>query len=319
MTSISFNSTAASALSLLTGSNKALQESQDRISSGLRVNQAADNAAYWSIATSMRADNLSLSSAEDATGLAAAVTDTAALGMEQATSIVSDIQSKLILAKAVGGDKTAINSEIDVLKDQLKTVAKSASFNGQNWLNLDKGQSPQVESMVASVSKSSEGQLSVNVIDFDTAGSTLVSAENADDGMLTRSYSGTTATGSAYEYYLLDPGATTPTSASAKPISLSASTTNDDIDGMIAATNAMMSSLTDAGAQIGATASRISQNTEFLADLQDVTAKGVGRLVDSNMEEEATRLSAAKVQQQLQTQMLNIANSGTRSSLSLFM
>ena len=319
MTSISFNSTAASALSLLTGSNRALQESQDRVSSGLRVNQAADNSAYWSIATTMRADNLSLSSAEDATGLAAAVTDTAALGMEQATSIVSDIQAKLILAKSVGSDKSAINSEIDVLKDQLKTVAKSSSFNGQNWLNLDKGQTPQVESMVASVSKSGDGQLSVNVIDFDTANSTLVSSENADDGILTRAYSGATPQSGFYEYYLLDAGSTTPASATASEISLDAATSNSQIDGMIAATNSMLKNLTNAGAEIGATSNRISQNSDFMQDLQDVTTIGIGRLVDANMEEEATKLSATKAQQQLQTQMLNISNSGAKASLSLFM
>ena len=85
MTSVSFNSTAASALSLLTGSSRALEATQTRVASGKRVEEASDNAAYWSIATTMSADSMSLSSAEDATGLSAAITDTAAIGMEAAT------------------------------------------------------------------------------------------------------------------------------------------------------------------------------------------------------------------------------------------
>ncbi|MGF0538744.1 flagellin [Agrobacterium sp. ES01] len=319
MTSVSVNSTASSALSLLTGSNKALIQSQQRFSSGLKVNQASDDAAYWSIATSMRSQNLSLSSAEDATGLAAALSDTAALGMQAATDIVGEIQSRLVLAKAVGSDKTAINAEITQLKEQLGTVARSSSFNGENWLNLDAGQTPGVESMVASVSDNGDAGVSVNVIDFDTATSTLMSAGDASDGILTRSYSGTTKDGSSYDYYLMDAGSTVPAPASSSEIKLDANTTNEEIDGMLSAVNSMMSGLTDAGAALGATSNRISQNSEFLRDLQDITEIGVGRLVDADMEEEAVRFSAQKVQQQLQTQGLNIANNNMKSMLTLFM
>jgi len=318
MTSISINSTSASALSLLTGSSKALEATQTRVASGRRVNEAADNAAYWSIATTMSASNLSLSSAKDATGMAAAVADTAALGIEAATGIVAEIQSKLILAKSVGSDKNAINAEISQLKEQLGTIANSTSFNGQNWLNLEAGQSPKVESMVASVSSNADGEVSINVIDFDTAQSTLSSSGAASDGMLTKAYSGTTKSGASYEYYLLDANSAVPAPATAQEIKISQNTTSGELDGMISAVSSMLSNLTDAGAALGATRSRISSNTEFLNDLEDITAIGIGRLVDADMEEEATKLSAQKVQQQLQTIGLNIANSNMASTLALF-
>lgn len=318
MTSVSINSTAASALSLLTGSSRALEATQTRVASGRRVDEASDNAAYWSIATTMSADSMSLSSAEDATGLSAAITDTAALGMEAATSIVAEIQSKLILAQAVGTNRFAVNAEITQLKAQLGTIAQSSSFNGQNWLNLDAGQQPKVQSMVASVTSNGDGDVSVNVIDFDTAKSTLVSGQDAQDGLLTQSYSGTTKSGVAYDYHLLDANSAVPVAATSKEIAVSDTTTSDEFDGMVSAMNSMMTNMIDASANLGATRSRIASSTEFLQDLQDITEIGIGRLVDADMEEEAAKLSAQKVQQQLQTIGLNIANNSMASSLKLF-
>ena len=318
MTSVSFNSTAASALSLLTGSTKALDATNQRVASGLRINHARDNAAYWSIATTSRAHSFSLSSAEDAVGLAAAVTDTAALGLEAATGIVSDIQAKLVLAQAVGADKNAINGEIAQLKEQLVSVAQSASFNGENWLTLGAGETPRVESMVASVRETDKG-VSVDVIDFDTARSVLTSSENASDGMLTRAYSGTTRDGAAYDFFLIDAGSAVPASMTAKEIALNENTGNGEIDGMIAATNSMLDALVDAGAELGATRGRIAQNGEFLRDLQDITEIGIGRLIDAEMEEEATRLVAQTVQQQLQAQGLNISNNNMGVNRHLFL
>ncbi len=87
---------------------------------------------------------------------------------------------------------------------------------------------------------------------------------------------------------------------------------------MISAMNSMMTSMIDASANLGATRSRIASNTEFLQDLQDITEIGIGRLVDADMEEDSARLSAQKVQQQLQTIGLNIANSSMGASLKLF-
>ena len=55
-----------------------------------------------------------------------------------------------------------------------------------------------------------------------------------------------------------------------------------------------------------------------MADLMDVIDKGVGRLVDADMNEESTRLKALQTQQQLGIQALSIANSNSQNILSLF-
>ncbi|CDZ42005.1 flagellin [Neorhizobium galegae] len=314
MSSISYNQSAASALLLLTGSAKALERNTVQVATGRQVNTASDNAAYWSIATSMRSAGMSLSAVGDASGLAAAMTDTASLGMEAATSLVSEIKAKLILARSPGVDRDAINAEISQLKEQLGTVAESSSFNGENWLSS--AGAPGVKSLLASASTSPDGSTSLNTIDFDTAATTLTSSGDAANGLLTKAYSGTTENGTPYEYYLLDTGSQG--SATASEIKISNSTTEDELDGMISATDSMLSSLTSAGAKLGSTSSRISANTEFLSKLQNAIDRGVGRLVDANMEESAVKLAATKVQQQLQTIGLSIVNEQSKRILDLF-
>ncbi|MGE6741620.1 flagellin [Allorhizobium pseudoryzae] len=318
MSTTSVNSTAASALALLGGTTRALSENTTRVASGREVQSASDNAAYWSIATTMKSSNLSLSSAEDAQAFSAAIADTAALGMAEAGDIMSEIQSKLILAKTPGIDKDALNSEISQLKEQLGTVIDSSSFNGQNWLKTSATKNPKMESMVGSVTSNARGDVSVNVINFDRATSNLVAEGDASDGLLTRSYSGITRSGAAYDYYLLDAGSTTPAGGSAREIGLSSSTTDDEIDGMISAMNSMMKGMTDGAATIGATSKRIDSNADFLATLQDVTEIGIGSMVDANLEEEAARRASLVVQQQLQTVGLNITNASMAGGLKIF-
>ncbi|MGO7036543.1 flagellin, partial [Rhizobium ruizarguesonis] len=68
MTSINTNNAAMAALQTLRGINQGLQETQAHVSSGYRVGKASDNAAYWSIATTMRSDNKALSAVSDVLG-----------------------------------------------------------------------------------------------------------------------------------------------------------------------------------------------------------------------------------------------------------
>ncbi len=71
MTSIMTNAAAMAALQTLRTIDGNLETTQNKISSGYRVQTASDNAAYWSIATTMRSDNKALSTVSDALGLGA--------------------------------------------------------------------------------------------------------------------------------------------------------------------------------------------------------------------------------------------------------
>jgi len=319
MTSIMTNNNAIAALNTLRSISSDMEKTQSNISTGYRVNEASDNAAYWSIATTMRSDKAAMSTVQDALGLAAAKTDTAYTGLNSAIDVVTEIKSKLVAAREPGVDKLKINAELTELKNQLVSVSESASFSGQNWLYNDDATANGSVEMVGSFNRSSTGSVSVGVLSFDTADSTLIDTVDVQKGALTKDVtvtvpSGTTTTTATY--FLVNTGSATPPSGS--EVKLAATTTATEIDGMISAVDAMLSTMTDVAATLGATNSRIDMQNEFVADLMDTIDKGVGRLVDADMNEESTKLKALQTQQQLGIQSLSIANSDSQNILSLF-
>jgi flagellin len=79
-----------------------------------------------------------------------------------------------------------------------------------------------------------------------------------------------------------------------------------------------LKAMTSAGAQLGSISTRIELQDNFVSALSDSIDSGIGRLVDANMEEESSKLSALQTQQQLAIQSLSIANSSSQNILSLF-
>jgi flagellin len=317
--SIMTNVSAIAALKTLRSINSDMETTQNHISTGYKVDTAADNAAYWSIATTMRSDKSAMGTVQDALGLAAAKTDTAYTGLNSAIDVMSTIKTKLVAAREPGVDKSKVDAELTELKNQLKSISESASFSGQNWLyNTDTSANTTVE-MVGSFNRTDTGAVSVGVLKFDTADSTLIDTNDVTKGLLTGNVTVTQPAGTlttTASYFLLDVGAATP--AGGAEIKLDSSTSNDNIDGMISAVDNMLLSMTDTAATLGAANSRIDMQNSFVADLMDTIDKGVGRLVDADMNQESTKLKALQTQQQLGIQSLSIANSDSQNILSLF-
>ncbi|TIV93050.1 MAG: flagellin, partial [Mesorhizobium sp.] len=131
MASIMTNASALTALQSLNATQKNLDTTQARISTGYRVSQASDNAAYWSIATTMRSDNQAMSTVSDALGLGASKVDTAYTGMDSAIKTINQIQQKLTASYGqTDASKEKTQVEIKALQDQLKAYADGATFSG---------------------------------------------------------------------------------------------------------------------------------------------------------------------------------------------
>jgi Flagellin and related hook-associated proteins len=323
MTSIMTNSSAMAALATLRSISADMDTTQARISSGYRVGSAADNSAYWSIATTMRSDNKALSTVQDALGLGAAKVDTAYTGMNSALEVVSEIKAKLVAAREPGVDKTKIDKELTELKNQLVSISESASFSGENWLNNTGTAAAGTKNIVGGFNRDGNGKVTLTTLDIDASSLTLIGAGNESLGILTKDIDAnaldpaSTST-TARNYYLIDTGSTTGTQASGTQISLSATTTDADVEDMIRVVDSIFTQMTDAASNLGAVNKRISMQEDFVSNLRSSIEKGIGRLVDANMNEESTRLKALQVQQQLGIQALSIANSNSQNVLSLF-
>ena len=122
----------------------------------------------------------------------------------------------------------------------------------------------------------------------------------------------------AAEYRLIDMGATATTGEDGTVIEVSSATTDAAIDQMISAVDAMLADMTTAASDLGSTGKRVDMQNSFVDNLMDSIDKGIGQLVDADMNEESVKLQALQVQQQLGVQALSIANSGTQNILSLF-
>lgn len=184
MTSILTNVAATAALSTLRGISSGMEETQARVSSGLRVGEAADNAAYWSIATTMRSDNMALSAVSDALGLGAAKVDTAYSGMESAIEVVKEIKAKLVAATEDGVDKAKIQEELSQLQDQLVSISEAASFSGENWLQADLAGPDLNKSVVASFVRDDSGTVSVKKVDYTLSASNVLFDTVGNGGIL---------------------------------------------------------------------------------------------------------------------------------------
>jgi flagellin len=315
MSSINTNVSAMTALQSLTAANKAYTETQKHIATGLRVGEASDNAAYWSIATTMRSDRSALSTVQDALGLGGSMVDVAYTAVNTSIELVDQIKTKLVAAREPGIDRTKVQSEISELQKQLAGIASSASFSGDNWLSVDSSVSTYNASknIVASFTRTGS-TVSVQTITIDTAGMDLfdanTAATNAAAGILDANRN---------TLGVVDNTATT-FSVSGLSISALTDSTADlaTLDSYIKGADAAIKEMTTAAGSLGAVKKRIGLQKDFVTNLISALDRGIGSLVDADMNEESTKLQALQVKQQLGIQALSIANAQSQNILRLF-
>ncbi|MBB2696104.1 UNVERIFIED_ORG: flagellin [Rhizobium esperanzae] len=168
MTSILTNTSVMTALGLLRSVGGRLNDESEKMSSGLRVKTASDNAAYWSISTSMRSDVKAMNVVHDSVGLAQGVVDTAYAGMESVLDSFVEIRNLAITASDMPqpgmqdaikptfsldpeyakSDVYKIDQRIQQLQNQAKAAMQSASFSGVNLLYHGKNEDEKASSQV---------------------------------------------------------------------------------------------------------------------------------------------------------------------------
>ena len=286
MSSLLTNTSALTALQNLATTQKALQSTQNEIATGLRVGSASDNAAYWSIATTMSSDNGALGAVKDALGESASMIDVASAALKSTLDVMNKIKNDLVSAKQPGADLAKIQTELKSYQAQLGSIVKSSAFNGQNWLD---GSQATVK-LVSAFNRDATGATSVDTIDVTTT--SLI--DGAGGGVLEAAGSGTDIT------------------------TMDVSAAGANIDTFIADADVAIATVTDYSATLGATKSRVDLQQTFISNLSDSLTKGVSTLVDADMNQASTRLQALQTQQQLGVQALSIANQTTQMILKRF-
>ena len=139
---INHNIQALNAYRNLSQTMNATSKSLEKLSSGLRINKAADDAAGLAISEKMRSQIRGLDMAERNTLDAISLIQTGEGALNEVHSILQRMRE--LSVQAANGtleddDKTAIQSEINQLIDEVDRIAETTQFNSQNLLDQTGG------------------------------------------------------------------------------------------------------------------------------------------------------------------------------------
>ena len=137
-TSVHTNSSALIALQNLNRTNDRLGDVQNRVSTGLKVQGARDNAAIWAVAEGQRADMKALESVTNSLNRAASVADVSLAAGEQIVELIGQLRQHATAAadpSISAAARAAYNTDFQALLQSITSFADNAAFDGSNILN----------------------------------------------------------------------------------------------------------------------------------------------------------------------------------------
>ena len=140
--SVHTNKTALLALQNLNKTNDQLASTQDKVSTGLKVGSAKDNAAVWAIAQGQRSDIGALSAVKASLNRATSITEVAMTAGESVSDLLNQLKEKVVTAMDPSSDqrsRTAMDNDFKAILKQITQVIKSAEFDGANILDGSAG------------------------------------------------------------------------------------------------------------------------------------------------------------------------------------
>lgn len=168
-------------------------KSSEKLSSGYKINRAADDAAGLTISEKMRSQIRGLNKASDNAQDGISLIQTAEGALNEAHSILqrmNELATQAANDTNTTSDRTAIQKEVNALTSELDRIASTTQFNTQNLLdgtftgkNLQVG-ALQGQKITISITTMSAQGLSIttannNVLSFKAAGSAMKVFQNA--------------------------------------------------------------------------------------------------------------------------------------------
>ena len=132
--SINTNTSALAALESLSSTTSALNQTENQVSTGLKVSSASDNPAIYAIASTITGNISGLSAVSDSLSFGAQVVNTATKASADILSTLQTLQNTVTTAGTTGIDPTTIESQVANAVNQINAYARSSTFNGVNVL-----------------------------------------------------------------------------------------------------------------------------------------------------------------------------------------
>ena len=137
---INTNTSSINARRKLTSSSNALSRSFERLSSGLRINSARDDAAGLAISNRMTAQIRGLDQAVRNSNDGISLAQTAEGALNETTNLLQRIRELAVQSASDNNnpsDRASLNEEVKQLVDEVNRIAQNTSFNGNKILNGD--------------------------------------------------------------------------------------------------------------------------------------------------------------------------------------
>jgi flagellin len=138
MTSVNTNVGAMVALTDLSNTQSTLNVTQNRISTGLKVTGAQDNASDFAIAQGIRGDLQAFSAVQQALSGGTGIIQTAISGATSVSNLLNTMKSKAIEASNpsnTASQQSILANDFNAMIGQLNTFINNAVYNGRNLLS----------------------------------------------------------------------------------------------------------------------------------------------------------------------------------------
>ncbi|AZV78391.1 flagellin [Parasedimentitalea marina] len=280
MTSINTNSGALTALQMLGGTVEQREVVQEDIATGKEVDTAKDNAALWAISQVMEVDVAGFAAVSGSLTLGEATASVAAVGAERMTDVLLEMKQLTIIAGSGAVDYGKIEAQMAQKTEQLNSIISSTQFNGVNLLKTDiDGAGNSSLTIASSMDRTGSSAANLATISVDSL-----------------NFEGSTSFDINNRTAITDPA--------------SAQMALSEIEGFL-------NFAIEGAASLGASASKISSQNDFIGKLSDSMELGISAITDTNIEQASVRLATLNAQQQLGGLSLSIANASPLSLLAL--
>lgn len=282
--SVNTNISALSAYRQLSSTQNDLSKSMEKLSSGLRINRAADDAAGLTVSEGLRSQisGLAVASRNAQDGVNVAQTAESALGSVQTVlNRMRDLGVQASNDTNSDASREAIKKEADSLGDELNRLVKGTNFNGINLLDGTAGSAGDGKMNIqVGADGSATSSITLDLKDVSTGlGATMAATDGA----------GTTLT--------FD----TATNAKAS----------------ITAIDTALKAVSEQRSSLGATSNRLATAAANISTTSENLTAARSNITDTDMAAEMARLSKSQILAQAGTAMLAQANQSNQSVLSL--
>jgi len=300
MTVINTNTAATLTANALTKNERAMNQAMERLSTGVRINSASDDAAGLAISSRMTSQvnglNMAVRNANDAISMV----QTADGALIEVTNMLQRMRE--LAVQAASGtmgttDVTALNTEFTALRDQIQEIAKNTEFNGSKILDGSIGASGTSVDFQVGANASQTISVVFGDLNTDFNASDSTTAAVLATGLLVGLGTAGIGSGTGGTKDLIDQEVNTA-----------------DI---ISTIDAALTNVNEKRSDYGAAINRLEYTADNLANVSQNTSASRSRILDADYASETTELARTQIIQQAGTAMLSQANQQAQSVLAL--